>query len=126
MKILRYPEIHHTMMCATCVRREVITAAVRTRDIADRMVRVKSSNVWAVAANVRDNQSPTGDIYVQFKDDHGGPGDLYVYYDVPVKVYQKWMSAPSKGHYFWMNIRNRYQYSKLTGDKRGKLDNAVN
>lgn len=90
------------------------------------MVRVKSSNLWSYTLNVKDNKDLTGDLYIQFKGDRGGPGDVYVYYDVPSKIYRRLVSAPSKGHAFWQLIRNNYRYSKLTGDKRGKLRNAVN
>ena len=76
--------------------------------------------------NVKHMGDDTGDVYVQFKNKRGGPGDVYVYYDVPVRVYQKWITTSSKGHYFWEYIRNKYKYSKLTGDKRGKLPNAIN
>ena len=65
-----------------------------------------------------------GDIICQFKDKNGGPGDIYLYEDVPVQVYRKWISAPSKGHYFWQYIRDNYMYRKLTGDKRTHLKNG--
>lgn len=103
-----------------------ILAGRSTRDIMRDMVRVKSSNVWAYAMNVKNHKDKYGDVYVQFKDKNGGPGDVYVYYDVPVLTYRRWHSASSKGHYFWRYIRNYFRYSKLTGDKRGKLPNAIN
>lgn len=103
-----------------------ITAAINTRDLAKNLVRVKSSNIWAYGMNLRDRKDKAGEVLVQFKGNKGGPGDVYIYYDVPLVVWRKWLSATSKGHYFWMYIRNTYQYSKLTGDKRGKLRNAVN
>lgn len=106
--------------------RDTIMAAINTRNLADNMVRVKSSNVWSYGMNIKDRHDKTGDVLVQFKDNQGGPGDIYIYYDVEPRVYRKWQSAPSKGSYFWKNIRNRYKYSKLTGDKRGKLVNAIN
>lgn len=105
---------------------KAITAAINTRDLAQNLVRVKSSNVWAYGMNLRDRKDKTGEVVVQFKGDKGGPGDIYIYYDVPLVVWRKWLSATSKGHYFWMYIRNTYAYSKLTGDKRGKLPNAIN
>lgn len=103
-----------------------IMAAISSKDISQQMVRVKSSNVWAYAMNVPDKKNTTGTLYVQFKGTHGGPRDIYAYYDVPVVLYRRWQSAPSKGAFFWRYIRNYYLYSKLTGDKRGKLKNAVN
>lgn len=110
--------------CALCYStyRNVIFAAVSNKDIADSMVKVKSSNIWAYNLNVKNRKSAAGDLYVQFKGKNGGPGDVYVYYDVPVVVYRRWITAPSKGHYFWRYIRNFYRYSKLTGDKRTKLN----
>lgn len=105
----------------------VIEAKMSTRDLAKNLVRVKSSNVWAYGINIKDRKDKTGDVLVQFKDKDGGAGDLYLYYDVPVaQVWRKILSAPSKGHAVWQYLRNKFKYSKLTGDKRGKLPNAVN
>ena len=67
-----------------------------------------------------------GDMLVQFKGPKGGAGDIYLYYDVPVMLYRRWISAPSKGHFFWKYVRNNFSYRKLTGDKKGKLPNAIN
>lgn len=106
---------------------QAIQAAISSKDLTKNMVRVKSSNIWAYGINVRNRKDRVGDVVVQFKDSkYGGAGDIYIYYDVPVTTYRSWMSAPSKGHYFWVKIRNYFKYSKLTGDKRGKLKNAVN
>lgn len=105
-------------------RTQTVTAS--SRDLTQDLVRVKSSNIWAYSMNIKDRKSGIGDIVVQFKAPHGGPGDIYIYYDVPVRVYRRWQSAPSKGHYFWQYIRNFYKYSKLTGNKHGVLPNAVN
>lgn len=103
-----------------------IKSAISTKNAAKNMVRVKSSNIWSYGVNIKNHGDATGDVLCQFKDSNGGPGDLYIYYDVPVRVYRRWNSAPSKGHYFWQYIRNNFKYSKLTGDKRGKLSNAIN
>lgn len=120
------PEVESMVFCYTEYRNQ-ITAAISSKDVTRSMVRVKSSNLWAYNLNVRKNGDQTGDLYIQFKDARGGPnGGLYVYYDVPIKIYKKLVSAPSKGHAFWQYIRNYYKYSKLTGDKRGKLKNAIN
>ena len=96
-----------------------------SREITDHLVRCKSSNVWAYAFDIQED-SNIGTLYIQFKDVAGGPGDIYRYYEVPLRVYQRFISGPSKGHSFWKLIRNQVQYSKLTGDKKGKLRNAVN
>lgn len=126
MKILiRYPEIVDCCLCLPDYRQQ-IQASISSRDITKSMVRVKSSNIWAYNLNVRDKKDQVGDLYIQFKGPKGGPEDVYVYYDVPIRVYKKLVAAPSKGHSFWQLIRNTYRYSKLTGDKRGKLRNAIN
>lgn len=120
-------ELFSNIVISSCSnRQEAITAAINTRDLAKDIVHVKSSNVWGYNINIRDRKSKFGDVLVQFKGNKGGPGDIYMYYDVPIVVYRRWHTAPSKGHYFWRYIRNIYNYSKLTGDKRGKLKNAIN
>ena len=127
LKILIKPlEISDVVFCGTEYRQQIL-ASISSRDITKSMVRVKSSNIWAYNLNVKDAKKQVGDLYIQFKGPHGGSdGGVYVYYDVPVRVYRQLVSASSKGHTFWQLIRNRYRYSKLTGDKRGKLRNAVN
>lgn len=106
--------------------RQVVMAAINTRNLAQDLVRVRSSNLWSYGINVRNRKDKTGDVLVQFKNPQGGAGDIYIYYDVPVVLYRRWQSAPSKGHYFWVYIRDNYKYSKLTGNKRGVLKNAIN
>lgn len=121
------PEIEFCTLLESGHESEVIECAISSKDITRNIVRCRSSNLWGYTINVRSRKDPSGDLYIQFKGSEGGPtGGLYVYYDVPVRVYKKLIAAPSKGHYFWVNIRNRYRYSKLTGDKIGKLPNAVN
>lgn len=100
--------------------------AASSRKNSTNLVRVKSSNLWSYGINIKNRGDNTGDLYIQFKGKTGGPGDVYMYYDVPIKLYRRMISAPSKGHFFWEFIRNAFKYSKLTGDKRGKLKNAVN
>lgn len=129
MRILVYSSKYtdiDLMLVNSCKRSEII-AAISSRDIAKDLVRVKSSNVWAYGMNVKNRGDKTGDIIAQFKGADGGPtGGTYIYYDVPIDVYRRWVSAPSKGSYFWKYIRNNYRYSKLDGDRRGKLPNAIN
>lgn len=96
-----------------------------SRQITDTMQRVKSSNVWAYAYDIEMGEN-IGTLYVQFKNRDGGPGDIYEYIAVPIKAWRKFVTAPSKGHYFWKAIRNKFRYRKLTGDKKGKLANAIN
>ena len=100
-----------------------IVAAENTRDLAKKLIRVKSSNVWAYAFQPKDYNK--GTMLMQFKGANGGPDDIYVYYDVPNKLWQKFVAAPSKGAFFWRHIRNVFKYGKLTGDKRTKLKNGV-
>jgi hypothetical protein len=103
-----------------------ITAAINTRNLAQNLVRVRSSNVWAVGFNVKNKGDNKGDLVMQFKGKNGGAGELYIYYDVGLKDYRRLIGAPSVGHQFWVSIRNNYSYSKLSGNKRGVLPNAIN
>ena len=96
-----------------------------SRDVAKNLVRVKSSNIWSYGVQTELGKN-TCDLYVQFKNATGGPGDVYQYFDFPIKTWKKFITAPSKGHFFWKYVRNNYRYRKLTGDKRGKLPNAIN
>lgn len=97
----------------------------QSRDITDHLIKCRSSNVWGYGFDI-DPDAREGTLYLQFKNEKGGAGDIYRYYDVPLQIYNKLVVTPSKGHYFWKAIRNKYKYSKLTGDKHGKLANAVN
>ena len=116
-----------SIIASICHSKSLITASISSRDITRSMVRVKSSNVWSYAMNIRNHGDDVGDLYIQYKGDHGGKGDIYVYYDVPIKIFKKFVTAPSKGHWVWEYLRkNRVPYSKLTGDKRGKLPYAIN
>ena len=90
------------------------------------LVRVKSSNVWSRGIEIKDRKAKEGDVYVQFKGKNGGPGDVYVYYSVPVNTWRRILSYPSAGAAVWKFLRNNFLYSKLTGNKRGVLPNAVN
>jgi hypothetical protein len=94
-----------------------------TQDLVKKLARVKSSNVWSYAFQPKDNK--VGDMLMQFKGKQGGPGDIYIYYNVPNKIWQRLVAAPSKGHAFWELIRNIYTYAKLTGDKRTHLPNGI-
>ena len=114
------------MLMTDVNRRSAVLAAASSRDLTQNLVRVRSSNVWAYGINIKNRKDRTGDLVVQFKNKNGGAGDVYIYYDVPVQIFRRWQSATSVGHYFWVYIRNHYNYSKLTGNKRGMLPNAVN
>lgn len=105
---------------------EAKSKGISSRDITKNLVRVKSSNLWSYGIDIKDRKDKTGNVYVQFKNKNGGPGDIYQYLDVPVNLWRKFLAAPSKGHFLWAYIRNQFSYRKLTGDKRGKLPNAIN
>lgn len=94
-----------------------------TQDFVQKLARVKSSNVWSYAFQPKDEK--VGDMLMQFKRKDGGPGDIYIYYNVPNKIWQRLVASPSKGHSFWALIRNVYTYAKLTGDKRTHLPNGI-
>ena len=96
------------------------------KEIVRDLVRVKSSNVWAYGIEIKENGDKVGDVYIQFKGKNGGPGDVYRYYDVDLNTWRRVLSYPSKGAAIWKFLRNNFLYSKLTGDKKGKLKNAVN
>ena len=119
----------HSKIVSMCMydssHRDVILAA-STQELMRNMSRVKSSNIWARGINIKDKKSGVGDVMVQFKGSQGQPDDVYILYDVPIKLYQRWIAAPSAGHFYWVNLRNNFQYSKLTGDKRTKLRNGIN
>lgn len=100
-------------------RREKTT----TQDFVKKLARVKSSNVWSYAFQPKDDK--IGDMLTQFKAKNGGPGDIYIYYNVPSKLWQRFVAAPSKGHFMWQFIRNVFTYAKLTGDKRTHLPNGI-
>lgn len=128
-KVIRSSLLDYDIFCIAFTSisdREHIFAAINTRELSKNLVRVKSSNIWSYGINVRKAGDNIGDVLCQFKDKDGGAGDIYIYYDVPVSIYRRWLSAPSKGHFFHVYIRNNYKYSKLTGDKKGKLKNAIN
>lgn len=99
--------------------------------ITGEMVRVEgSSNVHSIGIQV----DPSGrgnrhELYVRFLDNRDGqrvgPGPLYVYYGVPIEVWDAFMMARSKGTFIWDQIRirgtvsgHRYQYD-LKGISRG-------
>lgn len=67
-------------------------------------MKVQSSNIQDVSY---DAKSQT--MVVTF---HGG--SKYLYRDIPDGVYQRLISAGSKGSYFAQYIRNNYQGSKIS------------
>lgn len=124
--ISKNTEIIFAEFYPTNTRKDVIECAINTRDLSKNMVRVRSSNMWGYSMNIRKNGDRVGDLLVQFKGAEGGPGDIYILYDVPVNLFRRFVGAPSKGHFYWQYLRNNFYYSKLTGSKRGVLPNAIN
>lgn len=118
--------IESACICDPNANMTAVTAAISSRNLSAKLQRVKSSNLWSYAFDTKDRRAKFGTLLIQFKGRQGGPGDIYQYFDVPVNLWRRFISANSKGHFFWVYIRNNFPYSKLTGDKRGKLPNAVN
>ena len=108
------------------LNKQSVMAAISSKDITKDMVKVKSSNIWSIAMDIRDKKDKNGTMYIQFKGKSGGPGELYCYYDVPIKLWRAFITAPSKGHFFHVNFRNALKYSHLSGDKKTKLPNGIN
>lgn len=102
-----------------------ILASISTRDLTKNLVRVRSSNLWAYCINIKKAGDKSGDVIVQFKGPKGGPGDIYQLFGVPLAVWHKMLSAPSKGHAYWQYLRGKYPYKKLTGDKKTKMKGGL-
>ena len=64
---------------------------------------VNSSNLASVGYD-----PPSQTLEIEFN--HGG---VYQYFDVPKEEYDALMNADSLGSYFFHNIRDAYEYSKL-------------
>lgn len=47
-------------------------------------------------------------------------GELYRYYDVPVRVYEAFRKAVSKGRFFNSHIRERYDFAHISADGPGR------
>lgn len=84
--------------------------------IYNRWVETTSSNLDEVYYEV--NEVPeegvpeTGTLTVRFKDKNGSFTSEYLYSYVPPQVYEAMLKAPSKGSYFYWNIRTDYPYYK--------------
>jgi hypothetical protein len=118
--------IKSACICDPNADMQAVTAAISSRNLSSKLQRVKSSNLWSYAFDTSDRDAKFGTMLIQFKGRQGGPGDIYQYFDVPINLWRRFISANSKGHFFWVYVRNNFKYRKLTGDKRGKLPNAVN
>ena len=86
--------------------------------VSQEMVMVQSSNVHSIG--IRLDPSGLGDshiLLVRFLADGGGPGSLYEYFGIPIKLWDSFMLARSKGTFVWDHIRirgtisgHKYQY----------------
>lgn len=78
----------------------------------DDMIRVESSNVYAIGFRWNEQQPTKGTLLVRFweKDSSGkktGPGSTYAYYDVHPQVFEAFRLAASKGKFVWDRLRIR-------------------
>lgn len=67
-------------------------------------ISVSSSNIAAIGYDPDSNT-----LEIEFND-----GSVYQYYGVSALVYQELMDAPSHGKYFAQNIKNDYEYQKIS------------
>ena len=67
------------------------------------MIRVSSSNLWAVDYNPQ-----TQTLTIQFRSGH-----IYEYYNVAQNVFEALLAASSKGKYHHRYIKDRYPYRRI-------------
>lgn len=65
----------------------------------------KSSSIAAVGYDTESNE-----LEIQFKS-----GGLYRYKKVPQHIFENMLNATSIGHYFHVNIKDFYEFTKLRG-----------
>jgi len=66
---------------------------------------VLSSNVQAIAFN-----PSTHHMFIEFYDPTGKkPPSLYIYFDVPIEIWESFLIAPSYGQFVWYIIREEGQ-----------------
>lgn len=75
----------------------------------------KSSNIEGMAYKAEKEQ-----LWIMFKG-----GDVYTYYDVPLKIAKGLYNAGSKGKYFWKKIRKnpKIKYQRVSASLRRRLYN---
>ncbi len=66
---------------------------------------VSSSNLEAVSFSLQDGQTGNGELHIMFKGNKH-----YVFYDVPIEVYNELVLAESVGKYFHANVRDKYKH----------------
>ena len=69
--------------------------------------KVESSNIKSIGYDLAKN-----DLEIEFQTMY-----IYVYHDVPKKVFRELMNADSIGKYFHQNIRDKYKYEKVGVEK---------
>lgn len=67
-------------------------------------ISVSSSNIAAIGYYPDSNT-----LEIEFND-----GSIYQYFGVSALVHQELMDAPSHGKYFAQNIKNDYEYQKVS------------
>ena len=67
-------------------------------------VQVESSSLSAVAYDTVHQL-----LYVKFKEDN----TIYLYYDVPVSIYNDLVQATSIGGFYSRNVRDKYRYWRV-------------
>jgi hypothetical protein len=96
------------------------------------MVKVVSSNVYAIGFDINQHSPVIGTLKVRFWQTEGAtargakvPGALYYYYNVPTDIFRRFQRAASKGKFVWDNLRirgtvsgHKFDYS-LQGIARG-------
>ena len=64
---------------------------------------VESSNIMACGYSEEEKK-----LIIQF-----GPNSVYSYKDFPPRLWDRLITASSKGSFFRQNIRNRFQFKKI-------------
>ncbi len=67
-----------------------------------KMIPVNSSDLASVGYEF-------GKLYIHFHS-----GGTYVYFDVPIFIYENLMGASSHGKYFHSHIKNAYRYQRIS------------
>jgi hypothetical protein len=67
------------------------------------------SSLFTAAAYRRDARQ----LYLRFRD-----GNIYRYFDVPLRAYKGFLAAESKGRHFASHIRNEFRYEQVRDARR--------
>ena len=63
---------------------------------------------YVISSNLRSVGYSDNVLEIEFNS-----GGIYQYFNVPVEVFFRLMSAPSHGKFFHANIKNRYYYKRI-------------